>query len=66
MEDQLVATFAVTDLPKRKLALAPAAIPLAGDAANGWTLMIDQASPVFPFLKKHMADKVSMTVSYSV
>jgi hypothetical protein len=63
--DDLVATFAVTDLAKRKLVLAPATVPFTGDATAGWALTINNASPVFPFLKKHAASKVSMTVSYA-
>ncbi|MFC7448963.1 toxin [Rhodococcus daqingensis] len=65
MEDQIVATFAVTDRAKRKLVLAPAAVPLTGDAAEGWNLTIDNTSPVFLFLKKHRTEKVNMTVSYT-
>jgi hypothetical protein len=63
--DDLVATFAVTDRDKRKLSLAPAAVELAGDAAAGWTLTIDDTSPVFPFLKRHRAAQVMMTVSFA-
>jgi hypothetical protein len=65
MDDQIVATFAVTDRAKRKLVVAPATVDFAGDAENGWTLSIGQASPVFAFLKKYMAENVSMAVSYA-
>jgi len=64
MEDQIVATFAVIDASKHKLSVAPAALPLAGDAANGWTLTVDQSSPVFAFLKKYRAGTMHMTISY--
>ena len=65
MDDTILATFAVVDEGKHKLSLAPAAIALDGDAENGWTLTIDDGSPVFPFLKKHLAGRVYMTVSYA-
>jgi hypothetical protein len=64
MDDQLVATFAVTDQAKRKLTVAPATVALTGDADTGWKLAVDQASPVFAFLEKHSAANVSMAVSY--
>lgn len=66
MDDHLVATFAVIDWAKHKLALAPVAVTLDGDAAAGWTLAIDPASPVFAFLKAHRGDKVYMAVSYAM
>ena len=53
------------DEAKHKLSLAPAAVAFDGDAENGWTLTINNASPVFPFLKKHLAGRVYMTVSYA-
>jgi hypothetical protein len=62
--DQIVATIAVIDAAKHKLSLAPAALPFAGDAASGWTLTIDQTSPVFAFLKKWRTGTVYMTISY--
>jgi hypothetical protein len=65
MDDGIVATFAVIDGDKKKLSLAPSAVPFDGDAANGWTLSIDNGSPVFAFLKKHSADNVHMGVSYA-
>jgi hypothetical protein len=64
MADQIAATFAVIDAAKHKLSLAPAALPFAGDATNGWTLTIDQASTVFAFLKKWRTKTVYMTISY--
>lgn len=65
IDDNIVATFAVVDRAKNKLSLAPAAVPFTGDADNGWTLTIDNTSPVFPFLKKNMGAKVHMTISYA-
>jgi hypothetical protein len=65
MDDAIVATFAVVDEAKRKLSLAPAAVAFDGDADDGWTLTIDDQSPVFPFLKKNMGGRVYMTVSYA-
>jgi hypothetical protein len=64
MADQIVATFAVTHATKHKLSLAPAALPFVGDATNGWTLTVDQASPVFAFLKKWRTQTVYVTISY--
>jgi Tc toxin complex TcA C-terminal TcB-binding domain len=64
MDDALTATFSVIDFKKKKVAIAPATIDLAGDSQAGWTLDIDQNSPVFAFLEKHMAEKVYMSVSY--
>jgi hypothetical protein len=64
MSDQIVATFAVIDAAKHKLSVAPASLPFTGDAASGWTLTIDQLSPVFAFLKKYRASTVHMTISY--
>jgi hypothetical protein len=66
MDDALVATFGVIDWTKHKLTIAPATVALAGDAVGGWTLLVDQASPVFAFLKKHRTKKVYMAVSYSM
>ena len=65
MNDQIVATFAVIDAAKHKLSVAPAALPLTGDAASGWTLTIDQTSPVFAFLKKYRTRTVHMAISYA-
>lgn len=65
MDDEIVATFAVTDRAKGKLVVAPAAVTLAGDAESGWRLEIDSASPVFTFLKRYMRENVSMTVSFA-
>ncbi|MEA2997630.1 MAG: hypothetical protein QOG74_3179, partial [Alphaproteobacteria bacterium] len=64
MDDTLVATLAVIDWAKHKLALAPATVTLAGDATAGWTMHVDQGAPVFPFLKKYKDSKVYMAVSY--
>jgi hypothetical protein len=64
MDDALVATFAVIDWKKHKLPIAPATVPFVGDAAGGWTMHVDQGSPVFPFLKKYKDSKVYMAVSY--
>jgi transposase-like protein len=57
------ARFAYATIGQRK-GPAPAALPLVGDAANGWTLTIDQSSPVFAFLKKYRTGTVHMTISY--
>jgi hypothetical protein len=65
MDDTLVATFAVIDWKKNKLTIAPATVPLAvPNGTGGWTLSVDQASPVFGFLKKNREAKVYMAVSY--
>jgi len=65
MDDALDATFAVVDLDRARLSLAPAAVALDGDARAGWTLTVDQASPVFAFLNRHSEDTVHMTVAYA-
>ena len=65
MDDTLVATFAVIDWKKGRLTLGPATVTLDGDAAGGWTLDVVQASPIFAFLKKNLANKVYMAVSYA-
>src|ERR1700716_3434177 len=64
MDDTLVATLAVIDWTKHKLALAPATVTLAGDAAAGWTMHVGQGAAVFPFLKKYKDRKVYVAVSY--
>jgi hypothetical protein len=64
MDDTLVATLAVIDWTKHKLALAPATVQLTGDAAAGWTMHVNQGSAVFPFLKKYKDSKIYMAVSY--
>ncbi|MGC5076583.1 hypothetical protein [Agrococcus sp. DT81.2] len=64
--DDLVLAFAVVDLEKRKLAVAPTSIPLTGDADAGWALRVDSGSPVFAFLKKHRASTVHALVSYAL
>lgn len=67
MDDTIRATFAVITWTKNKskLTLAPAAVTLTGDAAAGWSLAIDQTSPVFAFLKKNKAAVVYMALSYA-
>jgi len=57
----------VIDFAKGKLTLAPATQALAGNADDGWTLDVTDASSIFPFLKKHAAAgaTVHMSVSYS-
>ncbi|NHZ94215.1 hypothetical protein [Massilia sp. CCM 8734] len=65
MDDTIRARFAVIDWSKDKLTLAPTPVDFAGDAAGGWTLSIDQASPVFAFVKTNQARKVYMAVSYA-
>jgi hypothetical protein len=66
MDDALVATFGAIDWNKSKLTIAPATVAFGGDAAAGWTVDVDQASPVFPFLKKNRFGKVYMAVSYAM
>jgi hypothetical protein len=64
MDDAIVATFAVIDTAKHKLSVAPAAVPFTGDTEAGWTLTVDQTSPVFAFLKKYSAKIVHMSISF--
>jgi hypothetical protein len=64
MSDTLVATFGVIDWSKNKLTIAPATVALTGDADTGWTLSVDENSPVFAFLKKNRANKMYMAISY--
>ena len=64
MDDAVEATFAVLDTKKKKLTVAPGVVALDGTAAAGWTLSVDQASPVFAFLKKNRDAKVYMTIAY--
>jgi hypothetical protein len=66
MEDGLHATFSTIDWKKNKLTLATAGLDFTGDENTGWSLSINNASPVFPFLKKNMANKIYMTVSYAM
>lgn len=66
MDDALSATFAVIDWKKNRLTLAPANVDFAGTAEEGWTLRIDETSPVFSFLKRHMGATVYMPVSFAV
>jgi len=49
---------------QRLSAAGRAALQFAGDAATGWTLTIDQTSPVFAFLKKYRTKTVYMTIAY--
>ena len=66
MEDGLTATFACIDWGKKRLTLATKNIALTGDAENGWTLQITNANAeIFAFLKKNMANKVYMSISYT-
>jgi hypothetical protein len=65
IDDTIRATFAVIDWSKNKVALAPGAVTLAGDATAGWTLSIDHNSSVFAFLKKNKAATVYMAISYA-
>jgi hypothetical protein len=64
MDDAITATFAIIDAAKHKLSVAPAALAFAGDAQNGWTLVIDQTSPVFAFFKKYLTKTIYMTITY--
>jgi hypothetical protein len=64
MDDALVATFAVIDLEKKKLIVAPTTVAFSGDADAGWTMTLDQNAPVFAFLKKYRQSKVYAAVSY--
>jgi hypothetical protein len=64
MDDAITAMFAVIDAAKHKVSVAPATMPFDGDAASGWTLTIDQNSPVFAFLNKYKAKTVHMTITY--
>lgn len=66
MEDGLTATFACIDWGKKRLTLATKNIDLTGDAENGWTLQLTNANAeIFAFLKKNMANKVYMSISYT-
>ena len=64
LDDALVATFGVIDWKKGKLTIAPATVAPAGDAAAGWTVHVDLASPVFAFLNKNITGKIYMAISY--
>lgn len=65
MDDALVASFAVIDWKKNKLTIAPATVTLTvPNGTGGWGLSVDDASPVFGFLKKNRNAKVYMAVSY--
>jgi len=64
MDDKLTASFCCIDWNKHKLSIAPQTIDIIKDPNTGWTLSIDKNSTVFAFLKKNMANKVYMPVSY--
>ncbi|WP_299518803.1 hypothetical protein [uncultured Serinicoccus sp.] len=66
LDDGLAATFAVSDIDRSRLTVAPAPVQLAGDADSGWTLDVDQTSPVFGFLKAHANEDVQVNVDYRV
>ncbi|HEX6429575.1 MAG TPA: hypothetical protein VF008_17910 [Niastella sp.] len=66
MEDGLTATFSCIDWKKKRLTLATKTIAFQGDAENGWTLQINNTNAeIFAFLKKNMANKVYLSVSYA-
>ena len=52
MDDVLKASFGAIDWKKNRLTLAPQQVDFVGDETTGWTLTIDNTSPVFAFLKK--------------
>ncbi|MEQ7011290.1 hypothetical protein ABN028_34490 [Actinopolymorpha sp. B17G11] len=65
--DDLSATFAVVDLEKHKLVVAPQALALPIDDEGGWPLQVDQNSgALFAFLKKHRAAPVQLLLGYTV
>jgi len=66
MDDNLVATFCCIDWKKNKLTIAAKTATFAGDATAGWTLSIDKNSDVFSFLKKNIANKVYMALSFAM
>jgi hypothetical protein len=67
MEDAITATFAVIDWKKQKLTIAPSATtPRSGSAETSWSFSEDQSSAVFAFLKKNVANKVYVAISYSM
>jgi len=66
MDDNIIASFCCIDWKKNKLTIASKTATLAGDATAGWTLSIDNTSDIFPFLKKNMANKVYMAVSFAM
>jgi hypothetical protein len=68
MSDGLTATFSCIDWSKKRLTLAAKTIAFTGDAETGWTLQLTSTTPnaaeIFAFLKKNMANKVYLSVSY--
>ncbi len=65
IDDTLTATFCCIDLKKKRLVLATKTIQFTGDETTGWQLTINNTNPeIFAFLKKNMANKVYMAVSY--
>ena len=66
MDDVLKASFGSIDWNKNRLTLAPQQVDFTGDEVNGWTLSIDNTSPVFAFLKKNRLNKVHMGVVYAM
>jgi hypothetical protein len=67
MEDAITATFTVIDWKKQKLTIAPSATtPKSGSAEAGWSFSEDQSSTVFAFLKKNVANKVYVAISYAM
>ena len=61
----LVATFSTIDPAKGRLTLAPATATLAGSPADGWLLDLGDDHDAFAFLKKHRAETVHLSVSYT-
>ena len=51
--DPFPISFGVIDWSKNKLTIGTATVALTGDTDTGWTLSVDQNSPVFAFLKKN-------------
>ncbi len=66
MDDVLKASFGSIDWKKNRLTLAPQQVDFTGDEVNGWTLSIDNTSPVFAFLKKNRLNKVHIGVVYAM
>jgi hypothetical protein len=65
IDDLLTATICTIDWKKKRLVLATKTIPFTGDETAGWQLTINNTNAeIFAFLKKNMAGKVYMAVSY--
>lgn len=65
--ENLSATFAVVDLEKRKLVVAPQAVALVVDDDGSWALHVDQGSgALFAFLKKHRGATVQLLLGFTV